>query len=1084
MNTENFDDTEDFFESFDGSNYIENDVTIEVSEALHESGALSSYIASAFAGYPDHLRVRLSLNQKSIWPDVSLWSILKNSIGKDLSKITLPVYFNEPTSMLQRMAEDMEYSELLDIAARHKESTERILYVAAFAMSNYSSTVGRVAKPFNPLLGETYEYVRPDKTFRYISEQVSHHPPISACYCESPHYDFFSEVDVKSRFWGKSFEILPKGVSHVNLKVPKEYWPKDQKERNPNSFPAKGNPKAFSEHYSWKKVTTCVNNLIVGSPVIDHYGDMVITNHLTGDKCTLTFKARGWRGKDAYEIRGVVNDAQGTEVWEIAGRWNERLVARRSIGARHSSNEHDLGSDAAAESATLPNEIDNNGAISPTTIEKPTNSKSLSRRTIHLLWKRATLPEEPILFNLTPFALTLNDLPDSLKPWVAPTDSRMRPDQRAMENGNYDLASSEKTRLEEKQRSKRAAREQGEIEEWKPRWFKRDVEPDTTEGYWLFNHEYWQERERTGKEKTEGTGPALKKRTQGPGKVVTEYAKAIRKLIKRVDSRRNWTEEQKIYFFTKRLRTDLLYALWPFLALKDNPTMDMVIELAQQIEDNQKMYLESTFPVFALVSIMTSAPQMAATFFAAQTQNPNEHLIDRLTTNLVWLLEPLAQAQNHGPPVCYYYGLTEHFLRDCNNSPLPSLAPRNNNTQNNRLNNNNVLNQRPNYANINFFGENPLKKKKAKVDFILDSKKASTSIANNNELLKAKVFKNSLKLEFPEIVQKSGSYFVIKNLMKTPVHITFGQLMTHPQFRKDLSGLTDNSNVTPLICKAQVTGYFIDLILDSRSSVSVIAKHFFEAIGRIIDEFSTRPMTNIHNDKKKDLGIAKAISVRINDISIETDMEISEAKKYTIIVSNKWLKKAKALLDYELCKLTIKCGEKSIVVNTQANQKEKQSDESDDDKSDNEDQEKQEKTVELAYTIFTSNGKPLDNVKADKEKIMVNGKLICWPYYNIFRKTFDRKPSKKAKYNYWWHGSYACDECKFCLIYYKNWKPISLIPKEELKEVQKFFKNKPPKIQFLVVKQKKPLFKEKKVDIENLLARNDSIISKKGDTPG
>lgn len=37
--------------------------------------------------------------------------VLKHSIGKDLTKISFPVFFNEPTSMLQRMAEDMEFSE-------------------------------------------------------------------------------------------------------------------------------------------------------------------------------------------------------------------------------------------------------------------------------------------------------------------------------------------------------------------------------------------------------------------------------------------------------------------------------------------------------------------------------------------------------------------------------------------------------------------------------------------------------------------------------------------------------------------------------------------------------------------------------------------------------------------------------------------------------------------------------------------------------------------------------------------------------------------------------------------------------------
>jgi len=44
--------------------------------------------------------------------------------------------------------------------------------VAAFAVSGYSSAFWRTHKPFNPLLGETYECLREDKGFRYIAEQV------------------------------------------------------------------------------------------------------------------------------------------------------------------------------------------------------------------------------------------------------------------------------------------------------------------------------------------------------------------------------------------------------------------------------------------------------------------------------------------------------------------------------------------------------------------------------------------------------------------------------------------------------------------------------------------------------------------------------------------------------------------------------------------------------------------------------------------------------------------------------------------------------------------------------------------------
>lgn len=48
----------------------------------------------------------------------------------------------------------------------------RILKIAAFAVSGYASTQGRQCKPFNPLLGETYEADYPDKGLHFFSEKV------------------------------------------------------------------------------------------------------------------------------------------------------------------------------------------------------------------------------------------------------------------------------------------------------------------------------------------------------------------------------------------------------------------------------------------------------------------------------------------------------------------------------------------------------------------------------------------------------------------------------------------------------------------------------------------------------------------------------------------------------------------------------------------------------------------------------------------------------------------------------------------------------------------------------------------------
>lgn len=79
--------------------------------------------------------------------------------------------------MLQRLTEDLEYHELLDKAARCDSSLEQMCLVAAFSVSSYSTTVHRTAKPFNPLLGETYELDRlEDLGYRSLCEQVTSQP--------------------------------------------------------------------------------------------------------------------------------------------------------------------------------------------------------------------------------------------------------------------------------------------------------------------------------------------------------------------------------------------------------------------------------------------------------------------------------------------------------------------------------------------------------------------------------------------------------------------------------------------------------------------------------------------------------------------------------------------------------------------------------------------------------------------------------------------------------------------------------------------------------------------------------------------
>ncbi|KAF2277256.1 oxysterol binding protein 1 [Westerdykella ornata] len=400
-------------------------------------------IKTGFKGYEDGPRKRLAMDADNR-PKISLWGILKSMIGKDMTKMTLPVSFNEPTSLLQRVAEDMEYAELLDTAAERVDSTERLLYVAAFAASEYASTIGRVAKPFNPLLGETYEYARPDKGYRFFIEQVSHHPPIGAAYAESKNWDYYGESAVKSKFYGKSFDINPLGTWFLRLR--------------PTSEGGK------EELYTWKKVTSSVIGIITGNPTVDNYGLMEIKNWTTGEVCQLDFKPRGWKASSAYQVVGKVLDAEGRVRWSVGGRWNDKIYARLTPGFEDA-------------------EIEKGGS---------NKHKHNEENKAFLVWQCHERPTG-IPFNLTPFVVTLNALPDALRPHIAPTDTRLRPDQRAMEDGRYDFAATEKNRVEEKQRKTRRERE-ARGEEFVPRWFSKGRCEITGEEYWVFNHEYWRIR--------------------------------------------------------------------------------------------------------------------------------------------------------------------------------------------------------------------------------------------------------------------------------------------------------------------------------------------------------------------------------------------------------------------------------------------------------------------------------------------------------------------------------------------------------------------------------------------------------------
>uniref|UniRef100_A0AAQ6ALU9 Oxysterol-binding protein n=1 Tax=Amphiprion ocellaris TaxID=80972 RepID=A0AAQ6ALU9_AMPOC len=383
--------------------------------------------------------------------DVSIWSILKKCIGMELSKIAMPVIFNEPLSFLQRLTEYMEHTYLIHQANATTDSVERMKFLGVYLVSGFSDT-----------LNISLFSVRDDLGFRWVSEQVSHHPPVSAFHAEGFKEDFVFHGSIypKLKFWGKSIEAEPKGI--ITLELPK-----------------------YNEAYTWTNPTCCVHNIIVGQLWIEQYGNVEVINHRTGERCSMTFKPCGLFGKELHKVEGYILDKSKKKLCAIYGKWTECLytVDPATFDAHKKSDKKNADEKKGNKQSSVDEEPEEMPPPDAETVQVIPGSE--------LIWKITPRPDNSAKFYaFSTFAMQLNELEKSMEGVIPLTDSRLRPDIRAMENGDIDVASAEKKRLEEKQRTARKNRTKS-TEDWKTRWFQQGPNPHNKAQDWLYLKGYW-----------------------------------------------------------------------------------------------------------------------------------------------------------------------------------------------------------------------------------------------------------------------------------------------------------------------------------------------------------------------------------------------------------------------------------------------------------------------------------------------------------------------------------------------------------------------------------------------------------------
>ncbi|KAJ2453507.1 Oxysterol-binding protein 4 [Coemansia sp. RSA 2336] len=330
------------------------------------------------------------------------------SFTGDLSSLTCPSFLLNGISLLEYGAHWSDYPHVLAEITKATDSAERMKLVARWFVSTlYGSYNKRVAesntgekKPFNPILGEQFVASWNDGEFgetKFVCEQVSHHPPVSAIYFENAKAGVYGSghFSQKSKFKGTTMKVVQEGRVTVRMRNTDEVF-----------------------CLTLPNLNIC--SILTGKPFLE-MSDTTYIRSTRGYTAEFQWLAKSWFYGEYHKFTGSIfkdpaptytQNGPGQELlYTMKGKWvADSYVVDEKTGAE--SVLFDVKAQPAADMIIKP-------------VEE--QSELESRR----VWGKVS---------------------------------------EALASGNYDVASKEKTAIEERQRALRRERAEANVE-WKPSLF-------------------------------------------------------------------------------------------------------------------------------------------------------------------------------------------------------------------------------------------------------------------------------------------------------------------------------------------------------------------------------------------------------------------------------------------------------------------------------------------------------------------------------------------------------------------------------------------------------------------------------------
>ncbi|KAF2863846.1 Oxysterol-binding protein [Piedraia hortae CBS 480.64] len=251
---------------------------------------------------------------KSSWT-----SFLKSiaSFNDDLSAMTAPAFILSTTSLTEFSAYWAEMPHLLVAPANEQDPRKRALLVLRWFLSTlkqqYASRnekLGSEKKPLNPFLGELFLGHWDDESGRtnLISEQVSHHPPVTAYSIWNDQHGVRLEgYNAQKASFSRSINV--RQVGHAVLHLDK-----------------------FNEDYLITLPSLHIEGLITGAPFVELNGSSYIVGS-NGFTSRIDYSGRGWvsgtrNSLTAYLYPHGKSGNKHDSIYIAEGSWTDKFVIK------------------------------------------------------------------------------------------------------------------------------------------------------------------------------------------------------------------------------------------------------------------------------------------------------------------------------------------------------------------------------------------------------------------------------------------------------------------------------------------------------------------------------------------------------------------------------------------------------------------------------------------------------------------------------------------------------------------------------------------------------------------------------------